>query len=457
MTSNDDNNRLPIEHEEMSNCLTQQDFAVDNFLHKDEEKISRSFRHNKKVPHKKTHKNKITAASVSDDTSTNERKSDSKKKPRWTWKKPKGKPCRPMSAYNFFFKCERQRIISEHKKSGGFSKLAQVISARWNSLSSEDRRIYQQQADREKIKYHNAIQEWQNQNDQQIDNRILRNQNDINMESEIEISVNPSSCQMTDTEEQHSSVSSSAKISKYTISDTNFFGSDYFLHYDSYRKLDSNKTGQEKRSKSLDLSMPLEQASTKTNHSNYDSHGCIDSIKYVTQYDKYVLNQYKQNTPIRHLQANEDRCFRLKQPSQQQQIIPENSSEQIKLTEAHRKRNESDGISALRNGNPQYKNEAFFHTETKPKAYPDDAFNEKSTVAYQKDSFINELTLEKESTPNNDTQAKLNDIVYSSIRAYKNLTSNLYKPNTNTTKIHSNECIRTTSEDFVLSHIDSSN
>ena len=81
-------------------------------------------------------------------------------------KKPKDKPKRPLSAYNFFFKEERGRILEglgdakPHDKLG-FESLAKVIGKRWQDLSTEDMAEYQKKAEASTVQYRKALTEWQ--------------------------------------------------------------------------------------------------------------------------------------------------------------------------------------------------------------------------------------------------------------------------------------------------------
>ena len=108
-----------------------------------------------------------------------------------TWKKPKDKPKRPLSAYNLFFKEERARIVSgsdtdstsssesrsssptvagsvsgskrKHRKSHGkigFAALAQTISKRWKSTDATTRRPFEAKAAIEKARYRRELDVW---------------------------------------------------------------------------------------------------------------------------------------------------------------------------------------------------------------------------------------------------------------------------------------------------------
>lgn len=95
---------------------------------------------------------------------SNYKSSKPKNVPRWTWKKPVGKPSRPMSAYNLFFKETRKSIMETKKTSGGFTCLARMVSTRWRNLPKLLKLPYEEQAVTEKKNYQKAIDIWQTDN-----------------------------------------------------------------------------------------------------------------------------------------------------------------------------------------------------------------------------------------------------------------------------------------------------
>ena len=54
-----------------------------------------------------------------------------RKSPAVPWKKPKDMPKRPLSAYNLFFKDERERLLNERKSEAGQEDLPRFLTSRY--------------------------------------------------------------------------------------------------------------------------------------------------------------------------------------------------------------------------------------------------------------------------------------------------------------------------------------
>ena len=76
---------------------------------------------------------------------------------RCTRRKPKGMPKRPLSAYNLFFKEHRPKLHKEYNEELGFKELGKMIGARWRALSEEERKVYEDGAQADVIRYHKAV------------------------------------------------------------------------------------------------------------------------------------------------------------------------------------------------------------------------------------------------------------------------------------------------------------
>lgn len=116
---------------------------------------------------------------------------DAKATKKRSWKKPKDKPKRPLSAYNLFFQSERNKIISapspgnnsevsektpsdqalkpgarkrrRHRKSHGkigFADLAKTIAEKWKKLDSQSKAVFEVKADAEKVRYKRELGIW---------------------------------------------------------------------------------------------------------------------------------------------------------------------------------------------------------------------------------------------------------------------------------------------------------
>mmetsp|Transcript_17103 Transcript_17103/g.26468 ORF Transcript_17103/g.26468 Transcript_17103/m.26468 type:complete len:371 (-) Transcript_17103:301-1413(-) len=116
------------------------------------------------------------------DSESNEKATESKKR---TWKKPKDKPKRPLSAYNLFFQHERNLIVTaetpagqeppfpstgekkkrkrRHRKTHGkisFADLARTIADKWKNTPPEGRATFEARAAIEKARYLEELEAW---------------------------------------------------------------------------------------------------------------------------------------------------------------------------------------------------------------------------------------------------------------------------------------------------------
>ena len=134
----------------------------------------------------RSHKDDDTAGAAPDEKT--QKKKRKRKPPAVPWKKPKDMPRRPLSAYNIFFKHEREVIMAQraaaaggadkpsipqdsspqsstkskkHVKSGvGFAGLAKSIAAKWKEMDAESREPFEKSAAGEKAKYKEKMLIW---------------------------------------------------------------------------------------------------------------------------------------------------------------------------------------------------------------------------------------------------------------------------------------------------------
>ena len=137
------------------------------------------------VPAKKIESEQDTEGSC---TSFTEPSSEKK----MAWKKPNGMPRRPLSAYNLFFKSERQRIVIEINKNRGpdegkptrknrprklgigFAGLARDIAKKWKSMDKAERALFEDRARVEKERYDNEVELRKRQHPEHIFKRKAR-------------------------------------------------------------------------------------------------------------------------------------------------------------------------------------------------------------------------------------------------------------------------------------------
>ena len=82
---------------------------------------------------------------------------------KWTWRKPKGKPKRPLSAYNIFFANVRQELLAERTSNHGigFRNLAQAVAERWKDLDPVLKEPYVQKAKTATARYKEELSLWE--------------------------------------------------------------------------------------------------------------------------------------------------------------------------------------------------------------------------------------------------------------------------------------------------------
>ena len=97
------------------------------------------------------------------------------------WRKPKGMPRRPLSAYNFFFRSERWRLLSvkisaqaaetnaafdesnnprQQTLGLGFADMARAFAKSWRGLGSADKKPFEEQARIDKVRYKLELKQW---------------------------------------------------------------------------------------------------------------------------------------------------------------------------------------------------------------------------------------------------------------------------------------------------------
>jgi hypothetical protein len=92
--------------------------------------------------------------------------------PKWTWKKPKDKPKRPLSAYNIFFAHVRQNLITERyltqsnaadtraNRPLGFGSMARTVAAQWKVIDANQKVFFEHEASLERERYNIELARW---------------------------------------------------------------------------------------------------------------------------------------------------------------------------------------------------------------------------------------------------------------------------------------------------------
>lgn len=122
-----------------------------------------------------------------------------------SWKKPKGKPKRPLTAYNIFFRFERQNILlstpspisnlsgTKHRKRRNrpephgkvrFEDLAKKIGTKWKSLDPSSREKFVALAVADKQRYEREVESWNA-------NRKVKENAQVNSSLNTSESMNP--------------------------------------------------------------------------------------------------------------------------------------------------------------------------------------------------------------------------------------------------------------------------
>lgn len=150
------------------------------------------------------------ALDIRRDTATDETNSNAEMKKKRTWKKPKDKPMRPLSAYNMFFQNQRERIIAgkldyptpeeieasvtkllkskrgpkkrQDRISHGqisFGDLARTIATRWKAIDPTTKAVYNKFAGQEKIRYKKEVVVWKEKKEKEHEAKMRDRHNSL--------------------------------------------------------------------------------------------------------------------------------------------------------------------------------------------------------------------------------------------------------------------------------------
>ena len=73
-------------------------------------------------------------------------------------KKSKDAPKRPLSAYNLFFRQERQRIQKESNQKTSFNNLGKIIGERWRNIDPNEKKKFEEESQKESLRYQRELQ-----------------------------------------------------------------------------------------------------------------------------------------------------------------------------------------------------------------------------------------------------------------------------------------------------------
>lgn len=165
-----------------------------------------------------------TRAAAAAAPASERRRSKSGRKRKWTWKKPKDRPKRPLSSYNFFFQHERRRILAlsqpaigcgETASAGGgtnagaavagppgFEDMARRIAQRWRTLDEPSRSVFDVLASADKRRHEEEMGAWRRKTSGGNVDRTASSASDTCVGAEVEVN--------TESKKRHSSASPSA-------------------------------------------------------------------------------------------------------------------------------------------------------------------------------------------------------------------------------------------------------
>lgn len=82
---------------------------------------------------------------------------------------PNERPSRPLSAYNFFFRKERERLLEQNPtlvKTLGFKGMAKHLAKQWKGIDKQSRDRYNSLASHDKIRYSQELAEFQSEQEE---------------------------------------------------------------------------------------------------------------------------------------------------------------------------------------------------------------------------------------------------------------------------------------------------